>query len=142
MCYFFVVFSYARYHPTKGHYWEFPTDMQSGMYIQAVHTHMVCSAQLHFLHSRLLFSCSHTCTRTHTHTHAHTCTHTGASKLTATQSLVQEPSDSQCKRVEKLFLKLVEKYPYKALASKVGGVPNMVLGYYLHSVWLLFLGIG
>lgn len=43
----------------------------------------------------------------------------GSSKPTITRSLTHEPSDVQYKRVDKLLVKLLEKFPYKALASKV-----------------------
>ena len=62
--------------------------------------------------------------------HIHPIHTTAASKLTTSQSLVQEPSDVQYKRVDKLLLKLLDKFPYKALASKVsvhGRLPCMVL---------------
>ena len=37
------------------------------------------------------------------------------------QSKKDEPTDAQCKRVDVLLNKLVEKYPYRVVAGKVSG---------------------
>ena len=44
------------------------------------------------------------------------------------QSKKDEPTDAQCKRVDVLLNKLVEKYPYRVVAGKVSGQSLYVCG--------------
>jgi mediator of RNA polymerase II transcription subunit 6 len=73
------MYSYAKYHPARGHYWDFPSELGD--------TDLPQNSEQQKLSQK------------------------------------QEPSDAQCKRVEVLLNKLVEKYPYRMMAGKDGGKP-------------------